>query len=102
MPSWPVVDYTSTRLFWSCPFHFSHPERLRRPRRSQLWLLRVQKNLEVPHSKRFLKHLSLSSLLRSVCFPAATYPVATASAQIRRTMLANSRLVRWLSANSSQ
>ena len=102
MPSWPVVDYTSTRLYWSCPFYFSHPERLQRPRRSQLRLLRVQKNLEVPHSKRFLKHLSLSSLLRSVCFPAATYPVATASASIRQTMPPNTRRVRWLSASIRQ
>ena len=33
---------------------------------------------------------------------ASLYPLATASASIRRTMPANSRLVRWLSASLSQ
>ena len=33
LPSWPGVDYTSNRLFWSCFSHFSHPERLQRPRK---------------------------------------------------------------------
>jgi hypothetical protein len=32
----------------------------------------------------------------------SVYPVATARAPIRRTMPPNSRLVRWLSASSSQ
>ncbi len=40
--------------------------------------------------------------LRPVCVPAAAYPVATPSAPIRRTMLASSRRVRWLSASISQ
>src|ERR1019366_1687388 len=37
-------------------------------------------------STRFLRHLSVPSLLRPVCFPAAAYPVGTGSAMIRHTI----------------
>jgi hypothetical protein len=40
--------------------------------------------------------------LISFATSSARYPVGSGSASIRRTMLANSRLVMWLSANSSQ
>jgi hypothetical protein len=35
-------------------------------------------------------------------FRAVFYPLATGNAAIRRTILPNNRLVRWLSANNSQ
>ena len=70
------------------------------PGMGQLSLLRVRKNAKVPHFKRFLTHLSAPSFLRPVYFPAAAcYPVGKGSAAIRRSMLPNSRRVRWLSAN---
>src|ERR1039458_1098663 len=60
-------------------------------------------NPEVPHSKRFLRHLSVPSFLRPVCFSAAApYPVSKGSAAIRRSMLPNSRRVRCPPASSSQ
>src|SRR5271157_1306333 len=40
--------------------------------------------------------------LISLCLSPPSYSVATARAPIRRTMLPNSRLVRWLSASISQ
>jgi hypothetical protein len=48
-------------------------------------------------------HKHVSDLLRpgrliSLVSPPSFYPVATASASIRRTMLPNNRRVRWLSA----
>jgi hypothetical protein len=71
------------------------------PGRRHPWLLPVRKNLKVPHFKRFLRHLSVSSLLRPVCFPAAAYPVNTGSAAIRHSMLPNNRRVKCLSASGS-
>jgi hypothetical protein len=45
--------------------------------------------------KQFLRHLSVSSLVRPVWFPfgSAPYPAGTGSAAIRRTMLPKSRRV---------
>jgi len=37
---------------------------------------------------------------RSVCFPAAAYPVGTGKTAILRCIAPNSRLVRWLSASN--
>src|ERR1035438_6957167 len=73
------------------------------PGGGHLWLFPVGKNLEVPHFKRVLRHLSVRPLTPSpVRFPAAAYPVCIGSAAIRRTMLPNNRRVRWLSASINQ
>jgi hypothetical protein len=53
------IEYTSNRFFGGCFSHFPYPERLRRPRRGQPLLFRVQKNPEIPHFKQFLRHLSV-------------------------------------------
>ena len=53
-------------------------------------------------SSGFSDTLSVSFPFARLVSPAAAYPVGTASAAIRRTMLTNSRRVRWLSARSSQ
>jgi hypothetical protein len=55
-------------------------------------------------SKLDTVHLSVPSLLRPVWFPfaAAPHPAGTGRASIRRSMLPNSRRVRWLSASSSR
>ena len=53
----------------------------------------------------FHKHVSdPHALVRliSLVSPPSCYPVATASASIRRAMLPNNRRVRWLSASISQ
>ena len=106
MASWlsSIIHPTSSLgavglVFWS---HISIPNDSGGPGGDQLWLFRVRENLEVPYFKPFLRHLSVPSLLRPVCFPAAAYPVGIGSAAIRHTMLPNNRRVRWLSARSSQ
>lgn len=65
-------------------------------------LLQVRKSLEAPHSKLFLRHLTVSFLLLSVRFPAAAYAVVAGKAAILRTSAPKRRVVRWLSANDSQ
>jgi len=54
--------------------------------------------------KRFCWHLTVNSPppTRLVSPPCRGYPAGSGKASIRRSMLANSRLVMWLSANSSQ
>jgi hypothetical protein len=48
-------------------FSFPHPERLRRPRRGQLWLFGgVQKDPEMPHFKQF--HAALLQRLVDLWF----------------------------------
>jgi hypothetical protein len=87
------------------PFSSSCPSRAgsvarERPPLGPFW---VRKNPEVPHFRRLLRHLSVPSPLRPFCFPAAArYPDGTGRASIRRTMLPNSRRVRWPSAGKSQ
>src|ERR1035437_7924287 len=107
----------TTTLYHYCPVHYltrisildSRPPAIVLPTasdgpgRGQLWLLRVQRNPEVLHFKRFLMHLFVPSFLRPFWLPAvARYPPGEGSAAIRRTMLPNSRRVRWPSARSSQ
>ena len=60
---------------------------------------------KLPLFSDFHKHVSdLHVLVRliSLVSPPSCYPVATASASIRRIMLPNNRRVRWLSASISQ
>ena len=92
-------DYTPNRFHWSRFLISSIPSDSVSPGRGHLWLLQVRKSLGVPHFKRFLRHLSVP--LRSVCFPAAAYPVGTGRAAILPTIAPKS-LVRWLSASISQ
>jgi hypothetical protein len=61
-----------------------------------------------PDKKRGFQLFSLIRLHASLLFPlisfatsSARYPVGSGSASIRRTVLANSRLMTWLSANST-
>jgi hypothetical protein len=61
------------------------------PERGHPWLLQERKILEVPHFKRFLRHFSVPSLLRPVCFPAEAYPVGTGKTGILSTIAPNSR-----------
>ena len=86
-------DCTSNRLCWN--FFSFHPERFQRPSKGQPWLLRERKNPEVPHFKRFLRHLSVSLLPSTRLFARRhPYPVRKGSAAIRRTMAPNSRRVK--------
>jgi hypothetical protein len=63
------------------------------------WFFQARKILKMAHFKRFLRHLSISFLLRTVCFPAAAYPVGINSAATQHTMLPNNRRVKWLPAS---
>src|ERR1019366_2384403 len=58
---------------------FSSPSDFSEPKRSQLWLLRVRRNPEVPHFKRFRIHPYVPPcFLRPVGSPVATpYTVGT-------------------------
>jgi hypothetical protein len=57
-----------------------------------------------PFSERFRRHFSLRpSVVIEICSALhSPYPAGNGSAAIFRSMLANSRRVRWLSAKSSQ
>jgi hypothetical protein len=86
------TDYTSNRFNSSNFSHSSISNDSSGPGRGQAWLLWERKNPEVPHFNGFLIQLSAPSFLRPVGFSAAAaYPVGTANAAIRRTMLPNSR-----------
>jgi hypothetical protein len=98
-----TIDYTSDRLCGSVFSILSIPSDSSGRGRGPALPRPGTENPEVPHSKRFLGHLSVPFFLRPVCFSvAAPYPVSKGSAAIRRSMLPNSRRVRWLSASSSQ
>src|ERR1022692_525407 len=106
LPSWPPSIIHPTASFGAvcliCLI-FPIPNDSGGPGGGHLWLFPVGKNLEVPHFKRVLRHLSVRPLTPSpVRFPAAAYPVCIGSAAIRRTMLPNNRRVRWLSASINQ
>src|SRR5664280_1600014 len=98
-----TIDYTSARLRESVFPILSIPSDSSGRGRGPGLPRPGTENPEVPDSKRFLRHLSVPSFLRPVCFSAAApYPVSKGSAAIRRSMLPNSRRVRWLSASSRQ
>jgi hypothetical protein len=93
-PGWHPI-YTQSPplgLFGSMP---SIPSDSGDPGRGQSCLFRYRKTRNCLIFKRFPRHLSVSSSLHPVSFPAAApYPVGKGSAAIRRTMLPNSRRVR--------
>ena len=98
-----TIDYTSDRLRESVFPILSIPSDSSGRGRGPALPRPGTENPEVPHSKRFLRHLSVPSFLRPVCFSAAApYPVSKGSAAIRRSMLPNSRRVRCPPASSSQ
>jgi hypothetical protein len=73
------------------------------PGRGQIWLLRARKPRSVSFQASYHTVSPYPSFHRPVCLPAAApYPVGEGSPAIRRTMLPNSRRLRWLSAKSNQ
>jgi len=83
---------------------FLHPFQGQRAGRAWLGRLRAPKTTICTISKRFHGHLSLNSppSSRLVSPGCRAYPAGSGKARIRRSMLANRRRVRWLSANNSQ
>src|SRR5450759_5628140 len=81
-----TIDYTSDRLRGSVFPILSIPSDSSGRGRGPALPRPGTENPEVPHSKRFLRHLSVPSFLRPVCFSAAApYPVSKGSAAIRRS-----------------
>ena len=72
-----TINCTFDRLCRSRFSHFSLLSGSSGPGRGQLCLLRVRKRPEMANSKRFLRHLSVPSLLRPVSFLSAPYPAGT-------------------------
>src|ERR1017187_220995 len=65
-PSWLELIVHPTASVRALFFHFFIPTDCSAPGRGQLYLLRARKDPEVPHFKRFLRHLS-APLLPSTC-----------------------------------
>src|ERR1035437_2950610 len=88
----------TTTLYHYCPVHYltrisildSRPPAIVLPTasdgpgRGQLWLLRVQRNPEVLHFKRFLMHLSVP-LLPSAFLATRRRPLSARRRQLRRS-----------------
>jgi len=104
LPFWPpgrhLLYSKPVPLFLS--FLSSGPGRLRQPTKGPPMAPPVAQKPGSASFQTFFQTPVRLLPVRSACFPAAAYPVGTASAAIRRTMLTNSRRVRWLSARSSQ
>ena len=83
---------------------FLHSFQSQRTGRARQGLCQNPKAMICPISKRFLRHPSLNSppSSRLVSPGCRAYPAGSGKAGIRRSMLANRRRVRWLSANNSQ
>jgi len=103
LASWPPSTVHPTASVGAAFFILSIPSDCGGRERAGAASSRYRKTRKGLISSDFSHTSPSSSFLRHFCLPAAVpYPVCKGSAAIRRTMLPNSRRVRWLSASSSQ
>jgi hypothetical protein len=103
LPSWPPSIIHPTASFGAVCLIFPIPNDSGGPGGGRLWLFPVGKNLEVPHFKRVLRHLSVRPLTPSPgSLPCRGLSGVHRQRCDRRTMLPNNRRVRWLSASINQ